>query len=132
MFLSYFITALQNVVPGIGQPILNALQSPQPPPTDLLLTALVNSISSYEDDFALVLDDYHTVETQAVHEVVSFLVEHLPLHAHLVITSRSDPPLPLPRWRVRGGAGRDMRQRSYLHDPRGGGLLADCGGHCPL
>ncbi|MHB1413939.1 MAG: LuxR C-terminal-related transcriptional regulator [Chloroflexota bacterium] len=102
VFLSYLVAALQSVVPGIGQPILHALQSPQPPPTDLLLTALVNSISAHEDDVVVVLDDYHLIESRAIHEAVAFLVEHLPPHAHLAITSRSDPPLPLPRWRVRG------------------------------
>ncbi len=102
LFLSYLVAALQHVVPGLAQPILHALQSPQPPPTNLLLTALVNSISAYDDDLGVVLDDYHLIESRAVHEAVAFLVEHLPPHAHLVVTSRSDPPLPLPRWRVRG------------------------------
>jgi LuxR family maltose regulon positive regulatory protein len=101
-FLTYFVTALQSVVPEIGQPILNALQSPQPPPTNLLLTALVNSISARKEDFVLVLDDYHTIESQAVHDAVTFIVEHLPQQFHLIIASRIDPPLPLARWRVNG------------------------------
>ena len=102
VFLTYFITALQTVVSATLQPLLHALQWPQPPPSDLLLTALVNAVSGGEDDFVVVLDDYHTIEAQAVHEAVAFLVERLPPQAHLVITSRSDPPLPLPRWRVKG------------------------------
>ncbi len=101
-FLAYFITALQNVVPAICQPVLNALQSPQPPPIDLLLTAVINSVSGHEDEIVLVLDDYHTIESKAVHEAMSFMVEHLPLQVHLVIASRIDPPLSLSRWRVKG------------------------------
>ena len=101
-FLTYFITALQNAVPAVCQPILDALQSPQPPPIDLLLTTLINSISHHEDDFVLVLDDYHTIESQAVHDAMTFIVEHLPPQVHLIIASRIDPPLPLARWRVKG------------------------------
>jgi LuxR family maltose regulon positive regulatory protein len=101
-FWTYVIGALQNVEPGMCQPILNALQSPDPPPTNWLLAALINSISSHEDDFALILDDYHAIESQTIHEGVSFVVEHLPPQVHLVIASRVDPPLPLARWRARG------------------------------
>ena len=101
-FLTYFITALQDTIPAICQSILNALQSPQPPPIDLLLTALINSISSHKDDIILVLDDYHVIESQDVHDAVSFIVEHLPPQVHLIIASRIDPPLPLSRWRVKG------------------------------
>ena len=51
---------------------------------------------------ALVLDDYHVIESQAVDQALTFLVEHLPPQLHLVIASREDPPLPLARLRVRG------------------------------
>ncbi|MHB1132172.1 MAG: LuxR C-terminal-related transcriptional regulator [Chloroflexota bacterium] len=101
-FLTYVVTALQGVAPGAGRPILTALRSPQPPPNELLLTALVNALSEGTGDFVVVLDDYHVVESQAVHEAVTFLVEHLPPRAHLLVASRSDPPLPLARWRVKG------------------------------
>ena len=47
------------------------------------------------------MDDYHLVCAQAVHEAVAVLFEHLPPAPHLVITSREDPPLPLPRLRAR-------------------------------
>jgi LuxR family transcriptional regulator, maltose regulon positive regulatory protein len=102
IFWNYFIMALQSVIPGACQTALNALQSPQPPPAEWLLTAIINSISDFEDDFVLVLDDYHTIESPVIHEAMSFFVEHLPRQIHLVIASRIDPPLPLARWRVRG------------------------------
>jgi LuxR family transcriptional regulator, maltose regulon positive regulatory protein len=101
-FLSYLVAALEGAVPGLCRPILDALRSPQPPPTGQLLTALVNAIGSHPDEVVLVLDDYHAIEAQAVHEAVAFIVQHLPAHAHLAITSRVDPPLPLARWRVKG------------------------------
>ena len=48
------------------------------------------------------LDDYHTIESPAIHEAVSYIIEHLPPQVHMVIASRIDPPLPLARWRVKG------------------------------
>ena len=50
----------------------------------------------------LVLDDYHFISSQAVHEQVAFLLEHCPITLHLVIATRSDPPLPIARLRARG------------------------------
>ncbi|MCP4543187.1 MAG: tetratricopeptide repeat protein [Chloroflexi bacterium] len=48
------------------------------------------------------VDDYHVINQPAIHEALAFLVEHLPPQMHLVIASRTDPPLPLARLRTRG------------------------------
>ncbi|HEX6035700.1 MAG TPA: tetratricopeptide repeat protein, partial [Anaerolineales bacterium] len=64
-------------------------------------------------DFVLVLDDYHVIETPDIHQQVSFLLEHVPPHMHLVISSRSDPPLPLARLRAR-----DQLIELHEHDLR--------------
>ena len=101
-FLAYLIAALQTLSPQLGQEVLDALHSPQPPSTDSLLTALVNEITALPDDFLLVLDDYHAVDTAPVDEAVTFLLEHQPPQMHLVIATREDPPLPLARLRARG------------------------------
>jgi LuxR family maltose regulon positive regulatory protein len=53
-------------------------------------------------ELVLILDDYHVVDSENVHRLVSFLLEHLPEGAHLVLSSRVDPPLPLARLRARG------------------------------
>ena len=76
--------------------------SPQPPPTEALLTALINEIITLPDDFVLVLDDYHLIEAKPVDQALTFLVEHLPPQMHLVIATREDPQLPLARLRARG------------------------------
>src|SRR4051812_218549 len=57
-FLTYLVTALRTIAPHIGAGVLGALQSPQPPPTESLLTALLNEITTLPDHFVLVLDDY--------------------------------------------------------------------------
>jgi LuxR family maltose regulon positive regulatory protein len=68
--------------------VLGALQSPQPPPTEALLTALLNDLSAFPDPFVLVLDDYHVINSPAVDDALTFLLEYLPAQMHLVIASR--------------------------------------------
>jgi LuxR family maltose regulon positive regulatory protein len=101
-FLAYLVAALQTVAPRIGEGALAALQSPQPPPPELLLTTLINEISSIPDNFVLVLDDYHVLDSKPAEAALTFLVDHLPPQLHLVIATREDPPLPLASLRVRG------------------------------
>ena len=100
-FLTYMIAALQTVEPGIGEAALATLQFPQVPPLDTILTPIINEIAALEDQIVLVLDDYHLVDTQAVHDTLIFLLDHLPSQMHLVIATRTDPPLPLARLRTR-------------------------------
>ena len=76
------------------------LESPQPPPIESILTTLLNEIAAFPDNFILVLDDYHVVDSKAVDQALEFLVEHLPSQMHLVIATREDPasaPRPLAR-----------------------------------
>lgn len=101
-FLIYIIHALQHISPGLGADLLAALQSPESPPVESILTALLNEIAAVSGDFLLVLDDYHTVNAKSVDDVLNFMVEHLPSQMHLVITTREDPALPIPRLRARG------------------------------
>ena len=56
---------------------------------------------SLPSELDLILDDYHVIDSEAVHRIVSFLLEHLPHNVHLVVSSRADPPLPLARLRAR-------------------------------
>lgn len=100
-FLTYFVAAVQTLAPTIGVGVLGALQSPQPPSIESLLTSLLNDIVSFPDDFILVLDDYHVVDSKRIDDALAFLVERLPPHMHLVIATREDPDLPLARLRAR-------------------------------
>ena len=109
-FLAYLVAALQTlalsegdgIAANIGEEMLAALQSPQPTPTESILTLLLNEISTIPDNFILVLDDYHVIDAPAVDNALTFLLEHLPPQMHLVIATREDPLLPLARLRVRG------------------------------
>ncbi len=101
-FLTYLIAALQLIDRSIGEKTQPMLQSPQPLPTELVLTTLLNEISVVPTPFILVLDDYHLIQTLSIHGKLDFLVEHQPPQMHLLIITREDPPLPLARLRARG------------------------------
>ena len=101
-FLVYLVAALQTISANIGAGVLRALQSPQPPPTESILTSLLNEITTVTGNFVLVLDDYHVIEAQAIDLALAFLLERLPPQLHLVIATREDPDLPLARLRARG------------------------------
>ena len=103
-FLTYLVESLHRLKGtdnAIGTGALVMLRSPQPPPSETVLTSLINEIAGLECKIFLVLDDYHLIETSAVHDALTFLLENLPSQLHLVITTREDPLLPLPRWRTR-------------------------------
>ncbi len=100
-FWTYVVTALQTAVPGGGSGALELIAS-SPLPTDLMLTTLLNDLAAAPGEVWLVLDDYHLVDSHDVRDGMSFLLEHLPPHVHVVLSTRADPDLPLARWRVRG------------------------------
>jgi LuxR family maltose regulon positive regulatory protein len=101
-FWRYLLTVVDRVQPGSGATALALLGSPQSPSMETLLTILLNDLADIDADPVLVLDDYHLIERGAIHEALAFLIENLPPRMHLVIATRMDPPLPLPRLRARG------------------------------
>src|SRR5258708_2687071 len=101
-FLTYLVAALQTVVATIGEGVLGVRQSPQPPPAESILTTLLNEVTTIPDNFVLVLDDYHVIDSKRVDSALAFLSEHLHPHMHMVIATREDPRLPLARLRARG------------------------------
>ena len=100
-FLHYLLAALQLHHPQIGETARLLLDAPQAPPPKAILTLLLNDLSTLTTPLLLVLDDYHLIHSQPIHEALAFLIDHLPPTLQLVITSRIDPPWPLSRWRVR-------------------------------
>lgn len=101
-FITYLIATLQQIDKSIGQAASATLQSPQPPPDELMITSLVNEIASVSQSFLLILDDYHVIHTPPIHHQLAFLLDHQPDNLHLVITTREDPLLPISRLRARG------------------------------
>jgi LuxR family transcriptional regulator, maltose regulon positive regulatory protein len=101
-FLMYLVAAVQTIAASVGEGVLGVLQSPQPPPIESMLTTLLNDITTISVHFVLVLDDYHAIDAKPVDHALTFLLDHLPPHMHLVIATREDPQLPLARLRVGG------------------------------
>ncbi|MFN2136421.1 MAG: tetratricopeptide repeat protein, partial [Candidatus Promineifilaceae bacterium] len=101
-FLAYLIAALQVCVPGAGAAAGRLLQFPQPAAAEAALTLLINDISSSGQPIVIVLEDYHVISAPSVHRALAFLVDNLPPLVHLLLITRSDPPLPLSRLRARG------------------------------
>lgn len=100
-FLSYLIAVLQTIVVNIGERAKGALQAPQPLSTESVLTSLLNEVAAISDNFIVVLDDYHLVDSEQIDHALEFLIERLPPQMHLVIATREDPDLPLARLRAR-------------------------------
>jgi LuxR family maltose regulon positive regulatory protein len=102
-FLSYLVVALRRTVgEDFGEGVLAALRSPEPPRMEAVLGALINELADLPGEVDVVLDDYHVIESENIHWIVTFLLERLPENFHLVISGRVDPPLPLARLRARG------------------------------
>ncbi len=101
-FMQYFIAALQKIVPAIQPDLLGILQEKQPAPFESLLNIIINEIDRCATPLVLVLDDFHTIQAEPALEMVTHLLEHMPSQMHLVLITRTDPPLPLSRLRVGG------------------------------
>jgi LuxR family transcriptional regulator, maltose regulon positive regulatory protein len=102
-FWSYCVAALQTVLSDLaGQSLLESLELIKQNDHQQFLTTLVNTVVVCDQSLILVLDDYYMISSQIIHEEASFLIEHIPSSMHLVIATRTDPPLQLSRLRVRG------------------------------
>ncbi len=112
---AYWVAALQQAAPVLGAGLLAGLPTPltslQP-----LAIQLLNQLASLGQPLLLVLDDFHLIENELGQTAVALFVDHLPPNAHLVLTSREDPPLPLPRLRARGQLV-ELRQRELQFSP---------------
>jgi LuxR family maltose regulon positive regulatory protein len=100
-FLTYVIAALRVSNPEVGARAVSLLGSGNGA-IDAAVAALLNDLQDVAHDIVLALDDYHVIQTHGIHDAMSFVLDHLPDHVHLVISSRADPPLPLARLRARG------------------------------
>jgi LuxR family transcriptional regulator, maltose regulon positive regulatory protein len=100
-FWAYVFAALKTCVPEADAARQALEQSPQPP-IEAVLTSLINTLSNLPHQTVLVLDDYHAIVAPAIHRAIQFLLEHLPPRLHVLILSRSSPPLSLSRLRARG------------------------------
>jgi LuxR family transcriptional regulator, maltose regulon positive regulatory protein len=112
VFVHALTAALQSIFPDAFKATASLFEALQYPSLAEVAGLVINDLADLSEDVVLVLDDYHLIHTSEVHSLLDLLIEHLPLQLHLVLSTRSDPPLPLARWRARG----------YLNELRGADL----------
>ncbi len=100
VFLMYFIASLESIHEDVGLEARQLITSSQPAPHHTILASLLNDLLKITKPYALVLDDYQFISEPAVHEVVGYILDHLPPNLHVVISTRSDPPIQLGRLRT--------------------------------
>lgn len=125
-FWTYVLTALGQH--GLGADALHALGAPGLDPVDVVLPMLLNELESVTTEVVLVLDDYHVLSDNRLHEGVEFLLAYLPPALRLVLAGRADPPLPLPRLRARGDLTEIRMSDLEFSAPEAGQLAMSVGG----
>ena len=108
IFVHSLVAALQSAVPDMFHGIASLLHAPTFPSVEYVVSLFLNDLADLPEDLFLVLDDFHLIHTRDIQTLLDALIEHLPPQVHLVLISRSDPPLPIHRWRAKG----------YLNDLR--------------
>jgi len=101
-FIEYIIAALKSIHIEIDDQLFNISHPNQNDGISRILIPLINQISAIEENICLVLDDYHLIQNQEIHDTVTYLIDNLPIQMRLVIATRSDPPLRLAHLRARG------------------------------
>jgi LuxR family maltose regulon positive regulatory protein len=98
-FLSYIISGIQNINKDFGKSALKLLKSPNKPANVSIASLLINEILNINHNFLLILDDFHMISNSEIFELITYLLDHIPDNIHIVILTRSDPPLPVARLR---------------------------------
>ncbi len=98
-FITYLLHALNNTVNGAMLPLLELLTIARSPSPTELIAGIISVLEEHDRPVVLVLDDYHLIEEQGIHEALLFLLTHTPDTLHLCISTRNDPPMPLGRLR---------------------------------
>lgn len=101
-FVYSLAAALQTVFPDAFQATASLLKARQFPSPNQVAAIFINDVADIPGDVILVLDDYHLIHNNKVHAMLDLLIEYLPPQVHLALSARSDPPLPLARWRAQG------------------------------
>jgi LuxR family transcriptional regulator, maltose regulon positive regulatory protein len=99
-FWQYVFTALERAIPGSATEVLKLLQAPLQVSLESVLTSFINLRLELPTSSLLILDDYHLISDETIHASIAFLLEHLPPKMHVLLLSRTEPPLPLARLRA--------------------------------
>lgn len=100
-FFRYLLTAWETVQPDVLESPLGILLGARAPDSEAVLSAFVNQANELREHTVFVLDDYHLIKDEAIHQALTFLLDHLPPKCHFALAGRREPPLPLARYRAR-------------------------------
>ena len=100
-FLSYFIAAVETIFPDAVSATMTLVDAPTLPPLSTLVSSLANELDAIEQDFILVLDDFHYIREKSAHHFLNLLLRHPPRPMHLVMVGRRDPFLDIATLRAR-------------------------------
>lgn len=101
-FLRYLVAAIRTAFPNTCADVVRLLKAPSPPTLDRLMVALINELEHLESPLLLVIEDCHLVSDEPAGQVIHEISEHCPPALHLILTSRTTPPIPLAQLRARG------------------------------
>ena len=102
-FWEYFIGSISTSLVDFGKEAKHFLNSDSLH-YDAAVTALINELSMRDDignSLTIVLDDFHVVTDNLLLQQFSYLIDFLPAHINLIITTRFEPQLPIARWSVK-------------------------------
>lgn len=102
LFLSYMMASLQVIFPDVGSRVSALLHAPTLPPDSVLQQALLNDLNEINQDYVLVLEDFHLIHNITIHDLLTAVLRHPPRTLHLILISRMDPPLPMAQLRAKG------------------------------
>jgi LuxR family transcriptional regulator, maltose regulon positive regulatory protein len=100
-FFRYFFNAWEQVQPDIRESALGVMLEGNLPDPQAVLHALINLANEVTEHTAFVFDDYHLINDTNIHQALTYLIDHQPATAHIILSTRTDPPLPLARYRAR-------------------------------
>ena len=102
VFLGYFMMSVQSILPDFGEQIHTYSQASLLPPLSTIINYLINEIHQIDQDFVLVLDDFHLLKNEEIHLIIAGLLQYSLPHFHLLLTSRYGLPMQLSILRAKG------------------------------
>jgi len=101
-FLSYLICAIERIHIGSMERSINTISGLLLPPLNELFRIIFNDLCEIEEETILVLDDYHKIHQDEIHQFFNDWLRFPPSAIHLTIITRRDPPLNINSLRIAG------------------------------
>jgi ATP/maltotriose-dependent transcriptional regulator MalT len=100
-FLQYLVAALERINPSGNEDLGQLVHQASLERAESLLAMAINALARSPEQLYLVLDDYHLVRNPKVHQLLNYLLDHLPQQLHLLVLTRAEFPIHLSRLRSR-------------------------------